>query len=330
MNVIARFRRWALVGVALGALLYLGLSLHAGLPAVADELRRFGWIWAAPILLLSLFNYGLRFVKWHYLLGRLGVRIGWAEDVQIFLAGLAMTITPGKAGELLKPLLVRSSTGAPLTRTVPALVAERGTDAIAVLGLAALGVTHYFAEGASALLTVGVVGLVGLLVLASERLSLGTIRLTRHVPLLSRVEPRLEEMYRAMRTCLAPVPLIFTVLLSIVAWGAECVGYLLVLQGFGVESANLSVATFLYAFSSIAGAPSPGGLGVADTALQEGAMQLIAGITRPEALGSALLCRLATLWLGVAMGGVVLLRYGATLGDAAADAAAPEAKRPAA
>lgn len=326
--MLARFRRWALIGVALGALLYLGLSLHAGLPAVADELRRFAWIWIAPILALSLFNYALRFWKWHWLLARLGVRIGWAENLQIFLAGLAMTITPGKAGELLKPLLVRSSVGAPLTRTVPALVAERGTDALAVLALAALGVAHYFAEGVQALVTVGAVGAIGLGVLASERLSLWLIGLTRHLPLVSRLHGRMEEMYRAMRICLAPVPLLFTVALSMVAWGAEAVGYLLILEGFAVASADLSVATFIYAFSSIAGAPSPGGLGVADAAMQEGAMQLVAGITRPQALGAALLCRLATLWLGVAMGGVVLLRYGAALGGDAGEVA--EQERPAA
>lgn len=311
--MLHRFRRWALIGVALGALIYLALSLHAGLPAVAGELRRFAWAWMVPILGLSLVNYALRFAKWHYLLARLGVRIGWAEDAQIFLAGLAMTITPGKAGELLKPVLVRSAVGAPLTRTVPALVAERGTDALAVLGLAALGVTHYFAEGLGALITVFVIGVAGMLVLASERLSLALIGLTAHVPLVRRLRGRFEEMYRAMRTCLAPVPLVLTVVISVLAWGAECLGYLLVLRGFGVHQADLSVATFIYAFSSIAGAPSPGGLGVADTALQEGAIRLVAGITRPAAVGSALLCRLATLWLGVAMGGLVLLRYGAAL-----------------
>lgn len=327
MNLVANFRRWALIGVAVGALVYLALSLYAGIPAVATELSHFALIWVAPILALSLVNYGLRFLKWHYLLGRLGIRIPWKENAQIFIAGLAMTITPGKAGEVLKPLLVRSATGAPLTRTVPALVAERGTDALAVLGLAALGVTTYYAQGIEALITVAVVGVVGLLVLSSERASLALIDLVGRLPVLSRVRGRMVEMYRAMRTCLAPVPLVLTVALSLIAWGAECVGYLLVLHGFGVESANLSVATFLYAFSSIAGAPSPGGLGMADTALQEGAMHLIAGITRPAALASALLCRLATLWLGVAMGGVVLLRYGATLGESEAP---PEEQRPAA
>ncbi|AKU92796.1 lysylphosphatidylglycerol synthase transmembrane domain-containing protein [Vulgatibacter incomptus] len=325
--MIARFRRWALIGVAMGALLYLGFSLWAGIPALASELSSFRLSLLLPIVGLSLANYALRFAKWSYLLRRLGVRIDTRENASIFLAGLAMTITPGKAGELLKPYLVRQATGDPLTKTVPALIAERGTDALAVVGLAAIGVTTYFAEGASALFAVGGVCVGGILFLSSRTLSLGTIRAMGRIPGLAKIEGRLEELYVGMRTCLAPVPLALTLVLSAVAWGAEAVGYWLILEGFGVGGANLSVATFLYAFSSIAGAPSPGGLGVADAALQEGALHLVAGITRPQALGAALLCRLATLWLGVALGAVALLRHGAS---GTIDEGRPDSKRSAA
>lgn len=303
-------RRWLLIGLALGALLYLALSLRAGFDEVGSALANFRLGLLLPIFGLSLFNYALRFAKWHYLLRRLGVGIGWAENLRIFIAGLAMAITPGKAGEVLKPVLLRGATGTPLSRTLPALVAERGTDALAILGLAALGVSTYYAEGIGALLGTAAVGLVGWAVLSSERLSLGGIRLLCTLPFASRWEPRLVEAYRSFRVCLAPGPLLVTVLLSIVAWGAEGVGYLLILQGFGVEAADLSIATFLYAFSTIAGAPSPGGLGIADAALQEGALRLIPGIVAAQAVGSALLCRLATLWLGVGLGALALLGLG--------------------
>ena len=311
--MIAWFRRWALIGIGLGALLYLGFSLWAGIPALLEEMGRFRVILLLPIFGLSLLNYLLRFLKWRYLLARLGVHVPTRENAQIFAAGLAMSITPGKAGELLKPYLVRQATGAPLTRTIPALIAERATDALAMLGLAALGVTTYFAEGAGWLLGVGAVFVGGIGVLSSRRLSHWGISLLGKLPLLSRFEPRLRELYLAMRTCLAPASLAFTLLLSVIAWGGEAVGYWLILEGFGVIEGDLSVATFLYSFSSIAGAPSPGGLGVADAALQEGAMRLIDGITRPQALGSALLCRVATLWLGVGVGAAALLRRGGRL-----------------
>ncbi|HWV37740.1 MAG TPA: hypothetical protein VN033_04600, partial [Vulgatibacter sp.] len=68
--------------------------------------------------------------------------------------------------------------------------------------------------------------------------------------------------------------------------------------------------------------PSPGGLGVADLAMQEGAAHLIPGITQAQAMGSALLCRIATLWLGVGIGAVALLRQGARLESAPVDASA--------
>lgn len=313
MDFVSRFRKWALIGIAVGALVYLVLSLRAGFGQVAEEVGRFRLVYAAPILLLSLFNYALRFSKWQYFLGRLGVEIGWRESLRIFLSGLTMTITPGKAGELLKPYLVREATRTPLSTTIPALVAERGTDALALVGLAALGVGTYFAEGATALLGIGAAGFLGVAFLSSDRLSMGTIGLLGKLPRVGRIQGRLEETYRAFRACLSPLPLAITLLLSMVAWGAEGLGYYLILQGFGVESADLSVSTFLYAFSTIVGAPTPGGLGMADAALQEGASRLLPGITQAQAVGAALFCRLATLWLGVVVGAVALLRTGVSL-----------------
>jgi uncharacterized membrane protein YbhN (UPF0104 family) len=54
----------------------------------------------------------------------------------------------------------------------------------------------------------------------------------------------------------------------------------------------------------------PGGLGVADGALGGGAMQMIPEITRAQAIASALLIRIATLWFGVGIGAVALFRVG--------------------
>src|SRR5690606_40576406 len=99
----------------------------------------------------------------------------------------------------------------------------------------------------------------------------------------------------------------------IVAWGGEGLGFFLIWRGFGVEGADLAVSIFLFAFSTIAGAPAPGGLGVADVALQEGAARLIVGITQAQAVGAALVCRLATLWLGVVVGAIALFTTGASL-----------------
>lgn len=261
-----------------------------------------------PVLLLTLVNYGLRFGKWHYFLLRLDVKVPLWDNLLIYTAGLAMVISPGKVGELLKPYLVTKKTGVPIETTTPALVAERLTDGIAMLILAAISVGTYAADQIWVLAVLAAAIVVGLLVLASKPLSLGIIQVLAKLPLVGRIATRLETMYVGMRTCLAPGPLFLTMLVSLVAWGAECVGFLLVFEGLGVDTATLDASTFLYAFATVAGGAMPGGLGVADGALVGGTVTLFE-TTEAVAVTAALLIRVATLWFGVVLGALALLRF---------------------
>ncbi len=319
-----RFRRWAAWAVALAVLGYLMYAMWKGLSETAAELLAFQWLLMVPVLLLTLVNYGLRYFKWHYLLGRLGIHVPHRINLWIFATGLAMVISPAKAGEVVKPYLVREVTGAPMARTIPALVAERGTDGIAVVALAALGVSTFYEEAAS-LIWGTILGIVVVLVvLAVKPFAMGVVAAVRLVPPLERFADRLEESYLAMRTCLAPVPLVVTVVASLVAWFAECLGYWIVLYGLGVV-AGLDAATFLYAFATVFGAPSPGGMGMADAALAEGAVALVHGLTAPQAVAGSLIIRVATLWFGVVLGAFALFRLESVLDLAQAEADAVRA-----
>ncbi len=317
-QVVSRFRRWLFWGLAIAVVLYLGGSVYVGMSQVGGELADFLWWLAIPVLLLVLFNYGLRFLKWHFLLRQLGVYIPWRQDFFIFGSGLAMVISPGKAGELLKPWLVRTRSGVSLARSIPALVAERLTDAIAMLALAAFSITTYAGDKLHYILIPAALVAVGLLVLASEGLSRWLLKNLSRLPGLRKVGRKLDETYAALRTCLAPVPLVAAVLVSMAAWWAECVAYWLVFKGFHLE-ASVSVSTFLYAFATVAGGALPGGLGVADGALGGGAYQLVEGITQAQAVASALLIRLATLWFGVGLGSIALLRVDKVLDSTGKD-----------
>jgi uncharacterized membrane protein YbhN (UPF0104 family) len=304
---LGRFRRWVAWAVALASVGWMVWAVWTGLRDTAEQLRAFAWPTYALVLALTLVNYSLRFFKWHYLLGRLGVKIPALTDLWIFGSGLAMVISPAKAGEVVKPYLIRVTTGAPLARTLPALVTERVTDGIAVVALAALGVSTFYAEGAQALLwTIGLIA-AGLAVVATRPLALALIAAVRWIPAIGHpVADKLAPAYDALRTCVAPVPLAITVLASLGAWFAECVGYWIVLRGVGVHT-GLDAATFLYAFSTVAGGPSPGGLGISD-ALLGGLANRIAGATQAQGLASSLLIRLATLWFGVLLGALALMR----------------------
>jgi len=311
-DLVQRFQRWLVWGLGIAALLYLAGSIYAGLDKVGSALATFAWWLMVPVLLLVLLNYFSRFLKWHYFLRHLGVEVSFKDNLMIFGAGLAMVISPGKAGEVLKPYLVRARTGANMATTVPALVAERLTDGIAMLILAGLSVSTYAGDKTHYIVIPAVIAAAGLAVLAWKQLSLAIIGLLGKMPVIGRFGEKLEEMYLAMRLCLQPVPLILAVLISVLAWWAECVAYWLIFWGFDV-AASMDVATFLYAFATVAGGAMPGGLGVADGALGGGALTLIPDITEAQAVASALLIRVTTLWFGVGLGALALFKAGSVL-----------------
>ncbi len=308
---LAKFQRWVIIAIVCCIVLYVGFSVWSGLDDINKELGQFNWWMFVVAIGLTLSNYALRFVKWHYLLGRLDVKVPWMLDAWNFIAGLSMAISPGKAGELLKPYVVRRVTKTPMARTIPALVTERLTDGIAMLLLAGVGVTTYAADKIEWLIIPSVLTGIGLLVLASKRATDAILGLLSPLPVFSKLVPKIAEMIDAMRTCVAPIPLLWTVALSVVAWGAECFAFQLIFKGMGVD-AGFDVCFFVYAFSTVAGAAMPGGLGVADGALVGGAMQFLT-VTQSQAVTAALLTRVATLWLGVGLGALALLKVSSIL-----------------
>lgn len=311
-TLVARFQRWVIGALAIGALVYLVGSIWAGFDEVKAALGSFSWGYLVPLIGLTLVNYALRFAKWHYLLGRLGVAMPLADDAWTFIAGLSMSISPGKAGELLKPVIVQARTGTPLSRTIPALVAERLTDGVAMLIIAAFGVGTYAADQVAPLVVLAGAIAAGLVVLSSRRLMHGSLDLIARIGPLQGMVGRLRVMVDAAQLCLAPRPLLLTVAISVVAWLAECIAFWQTFHGFGV-SVDAAASVYIYASSTILGAPSPGGLGVTDGAMAVGAMTIL-GVERGVAVPAALIARTVTLWMGVLLGAGALLRVTAMLG----------------
>jgi len=338
-NLLHRFRRWVILALLVGVLFYLGYSLWVGTEQIGDSLQGFNWWILLPVCALTFVNYGTRFLKWHYLLRRLQIPMPWKADAWNFVAGLSMAISPGKAGELLKPYVVREITGVPMARSIPALVTERLTDIIAVLALLALSLAPTAADLAAGQeaaseqanpfsfhlpgldqemgleeLTIlsGLLLLAGIVALSNRTLTSLGLRACEKLPLISGLVPKLESMVGSLHTCLSPLTLLITVLISMVAWGAECLGCMLLMQAMGIP-ADLALATFLYTFATLFGGLAPGGLGMTDWALIKGTV-LITACAEGAATSSAFLCRLATLWIGVGLGALALYKVANMLG----------------
>ena len=126
-------------------------------PAVLSALGRFPPLLIVPVVLLTVWNYTLRWLRWNYYLRVLSVHgVSKVESALVFFSGFAMGLTPGKSGEVTKSYWLREIVGpdhAPLARTAPIVFAERLVDGIAMLLLATSGLIS-FQFGALALLGV--------------------------------------------------------------------------------------------------------------------------------------------------------------------------------
>ena len=308
---MGKLLRRLLLALVIGAGLYAVGAAYLGLSAVVDTLGAFAWPRLVPVLALTLGNYLLRYVKWSLYLRVLAIEVPTGRNLIIFLGGLSMTVTPGKVGELLKAYLLRTAQGVPMARSVPVVMAERVTDLLALV-LLMLGGIFTFRQGQLAALAVGglVLALVG--VVSSRRLSLGLLSLLGRLPVLRRFAPKLREFYEATAALFRPAPLLLAALLSVAAWFCECIGFHLVLGGFGV-TATLLLSLFIYAATTIAGLPTPGGLGLTESGMTA-LLRLTAGATRPVAGAATLIIRLCTLWFAVLVGVIALVVFRGRVG----------------
>jgi uncharacterized protein (TIRG00374 family) len=309
-TILRRFRHGVILGIVLALVVYVAYAAWAGAAEVGAALARFSWALLVPLLALSAANYALRWLRWELYLRALAIRIPARTSVAVFLAGLAMTVTPGKVGEFLKSYLLKATAGVPMATSAPVVLVERITDLLSLVVLASFGAAAYGGPaGVPVLIAAGAALATGLLVLRSERLTGHAVAGLGLLPLGRRIAPKLEEAARSSRALLGPRLLGAGMVLGGLAWACECTGYWLAFRGFGGPTPTYPVSIFAYAFSTVLGVVSPGGLGPTDIGLVELARQFTPGLSREVATAASFLVRLCTLWFAVLVGAKALLSF---------------------
>ncbi|MBA3538966.1 MAG: flippase-like domain-containing protein [Deltaproteobacteria bacterium] len=291
-----------IVIVAIAVVAMLGDLQH-----LDDRLAGFGWLAFVFALLLALGNYAIRFLRWQLYLRHQEVAVPVVSSLLVFGAGLSLSITPAKLGELIKSYLLREMHDVPAPRTAPIVVAERVTDLIALLALAVIGVAVY---GVETVLVIGSGSVIvaGLLLLAWPRPTRWLIELMTRPARLRKFRAPLHETYEGLAILCRPKLLLIATAIAIPAWALECIGFALIVNAFPGAHVELGLAMMIYAATTIAGALSflPGGLGVTEGAMTVLLVRSATGVDRPTAFDATLLTRLATLWFAVLLGLVFL------------------------
>ncbi len=139
MRIGKNTQRRFIISLILGLCVYVALAVFGDVRGVAESLRQFNW-WMLPAIFgLALCNYAFRLLRWMYYVRLLDIRVPAKDATTVFMSGLAMSITPGKFGELVKSYFLKQMADIPVRRSAPIVFAERFTDFLAIVVLAGVG-----------------------------------------------------------------------------------------------------------------------------------------------------------------------------------------------
>lgn len=303
-----------IVLVFVGAVLFYTIFiLFADVKKILQVSARFNWSILPVLLFFSFLNYLVRFFRFHYLLKKSNINLPLKKTFNIFFAGISMTVTPGKSGEVLKSYLLKKEKGITYSETVPILIFERLTDGIAMIILA-LGGIYLFRQSIVFFIFSAIMVLVFVALVFQRQFVIAVIlNLEKRFPKIKILDFAVNFLESAKKLFKKDI---FTtaVFYGIAAWALEGISLfilinLIIRTQVSLSWSGLFYSFFIFSFCSIAGflVLIPAGIGVAEASVSSFLM-LFFKMSLSQSIFASLLFRIVTLWFGVSLGLIFLIK----------------------
>jgi uncharacterized protein (TIRG00374 family) len=298
----AKRKRAIAISLILAGILYLGAVEYLGHAETVAAIAQLGWRGWIFILACSLANYSLRFLRWQYYIRQSGTVLPTARHFIYYLAGFALTTTPGKAGETIRSVFLRPY-GITYPTSLACFFVERFLDVLVVACLSMLMILAVDQHTSLVLIyTAVIVALLPIIRSTYVTRTLSWLR-DRFAP-----ETRLRWLLQHAlyllehaRHLLGWRPLYAGFAVGALAWTIQGIAFYSIAAAMGFAP-GLTVVIGIYAISLLAGAASfiPGGLGSTEAAMA--GLLILVGAEAHTAWAVAITSRVATLWFAVMLG----------------------------
>lgn len=338
-----RYRNQILAGLLFISVVLIAVVAITGAGALADRLGDFPLWLFVPVLLLKCLNWALRYYEWRYFLGVIGVRtvrglpqppppnpaapaIRERDSIVLWLAGLAMSVSPGKLGEVLKALVLKQLSGMDFSRGAPVVFLERLVDGLAVIPLTTMAMIAAgdAVEGGdvsldyvrAVLIGVSVALGVGIVLIQIRPLAEWALDLTARWPGVRRIQGSLRNLYESSYDLIKLRHLLPMTGVGLIVYTADSLGFFLLLTGLGIEPSwtLFAEATFILCFSVIVASIStlPGGAGGRELTIGPMLTGILA-LPKTDAGTATFLIGVFQLWVGVLLGLTMIALFRHTL-----------------
>ena len=296
---------WLLGG--LFALMIVGLASLAaatGWQETLDQIKRLSWLQIAVLFALSLVNYGFRGVRWHLFATRLGLNTSLTQNMRHFIGGFAMSVTPGRVGELVRMRWIRRETGWSFESTAPLVLVDRASDLAAMALILGLAIT-LSAGGIGGAVPVTILALMAAYIATRPSLLAGIATLFyRAIGIWPRLFAKLRRAAKSLARFSHPWVIVGAALLGLIGWMAEGYAFHLLLMWMGADI-GFWMAVAIFVFATLAGGltGAPGGVGGAEAAMI--ALLMVQHVPLEVSVPATLIIRVTTLWFAIGIGLIV-------------------------
>ena len=295
--------------------LYAIFLIASDINTIADKISSFKIEFLPIIIILVTCSWFVLFTRWHLLLVNSKIFIPKKNSFMIYLSGIALTIIPGKVGELVKSQLLKTKFGIPRSKTVPIVILEQFYTLIGLIVISFFGI-WYFELGTYVIGFFTAVLVFSFILISSKRIFNKLMVILKKRKITSKFVEPLSLSYATIRKSIRGPIVFYAIALTSIFWLLEAVTVYFVLLSFGVDDIEFLMVIPTYATSIMLGFLSflPMGLGVVEGSLAS--FFSLQGIEVSLSLTLVIIIRVFTRWYGVAVGFVALrLSGGLTFTD---------------
>jgi len=285
--------------------LYAAFFIVSDIRTIYDKISNFKIEFLPIIILLVTSGWFVLFARWQLLLQNSKIFIPKKDSMLIFFSGFAMTIIPGKVGELIKSQLLKTKFGIPRSRTVPIVMLEQLYTMFGLVFLSFFGI-WYFELGAYIIGFFTALLIFAFIMISSKKVFNKLIAILGKRKFTSKFAEPLSSSYDTIKKSTRGPIAFYSSTLSIIFWLIEAVVVYLVLLSFGIENLEFLRVIPTYATSIMLGVLSllPMGLGVVEGSLAS--FFSLQGISVSLSLTIVVIIRLFTRWYTVTVGFLAL------------------------
>jgi len=282
-------------------LFYVVFLLYADINKITEEFSKIKFEYIFAVLVIESLSLTIRGFRQLHLLKKIGINISLKDNFIIYLAGMAMIITPLGSGELIKSHYIKQKYQEPISKTAPLVLVERYHDFLATTTILLIITSIVFLWQSALIIGISSGLLISIYIIARNRILLNKfLKKIVKIRFFEKITPDLE-FSESLSKLTSPKITLDVWLISILAFfidaGAVYVAFLAFNQDLG-----FLLTTQIYFTSIVSGALSflPAGIGVTEGSFVS--LLMLQNIDFSLASSLVLFSRLTTIWFATILG----------------------------